>query len=425
MGVAPLAVVGKWVTSGWNQGLANLGDYLTFRGFDTKFARSLQGKATKAEEYAPAEYTWEEDPFMRAVSSATVSMGASAPVTLPAIGVTLASGGLGLPGVITAFGAGMTAYGLESAQIQGGIYSDIIAQTGDPMQAIKKTRGVGEELQKTMPLYFLGAIGLQNMLKGGLKKTISGTLLEFSEELPTEYWQGYQEAKATQGFTGTFGQFIKKNPQLTLDVIAGTLGQSGTMAATVKTYQTIFSKTPSPQEQFYADMIQKGGVDIAVKNLQQQLDNELISTDEYKAEYQRIQNVVATLGKVEQLGLKGDDAKAFIAFSAQTKALSEKVEAETDASIKDILSQRLREAKTQLSEIAEGKGVYAVVTMPGGHNLTVVMPVESLTDSVIKNAESVTIKNDKLLNKDIQEKKTQLVFYLYPCFVVLGQHLNH
>jgi len=87
-----------------------------------------------------------------------------------------------------------------------------------------------------------------------------------------------------------------------------------------KTYQSLFKKAPSPQVQFYTDMIQKGGVNVAIANLQQQLDNDIISTEEYKNELAKVQQVVATLGKVEELGLKGDNAKAFITFSEQVKA---------------------------------------------------------------------------------------------------------
>ncbi len=408
MGISPTMMVGKWTASGWNQGLADLGDYLAFKGFDTKFSRSLQGKRTQAEELSPAEYSWDENPFMRAVSSATTSLGASAPVTGAAIGVTLASGGLGLPALVTTIGSGLTAYGLETAQIKGGIFRQSLEQTLDPAKATETTKKAAEQLEKTLPLYFLSAVGLQNMLKGGLKKTAIGTFQEFGQELPTEYYQSFTEAQATQGFEGTFGQFIEKNPTLALDVIAGTLGQQGAIAGAVKSYQAIFKKTPSPEMQFYTDMVQKGGVELAVNNLQQQLDNDIISVDEYKVQYQNLQNAVATLGKVTELGLKGDNAKAFITFSDQVKQLSERVAAEEDFAAKELLNQKLKDAKAELTEIASGKGVYAVVTLPGGADQTVVMPVENLNDTVIKNAEKISVRNDPTLNKEIQEKKKEL-----------------
>jgi len=88
--------------------------------------------------------------------------------------------------------------------------------------------------------------------------------------------------------------------------------------------------------------------------------------------------------------------------------LQQKAAAEEDPTVRMLHEEKVMEAKAQLTEIAKGNGVYAVVTMPGGNEQTLIMPVENLTDSVIKNAEKVTIKNDALANKDIQEKKKEL-----------------
>jgi len=398
----------KSVMSGWNTGLADFGDYLSFKGFDNRMVRGLQGKRTKAEELSPAEYGWSENPFMRAITSSGTSLGASLPTTGAATAITLASGGAGLPGLVTTIAGGLTGYTLEKAQNTGGVYRDILEQTQDPSLAIAGAADFNEKQVKTLPLYFISAVGLQNLLKGGLKKTIVGAGQELTEELPTEYYQGFTQAQATQGYKGDFGQYIKENPQTTLDVIAGTLGQSGAISMASKTYQALFKKAPNPQVQFYADMIQKGGVNVAITNLQQQLDNDIITTEEYKNELAKVQQVVSTLGKVEELGLKGDNAKAFLTFSEEVKNLQSRAAAETDPAVRMLHEEKVKEAKTQLTEIAKGEGVYAVVTMPGGNDQTLIMPVESVTDSVIKKAEKVTIKNDPLANKDIQEKKKQL-----------------
>lgn len=400
----------KSLASGWNTGLADFGDYLSFKGFDNRMVRGLQGKRTKAEELSPAEYSWEENPFARAITSSATSFGASLPMTGATTALTLASGGLGLPGLVTTVAAGLTGYGLEKAQNTGGVYREILEQTQDPSLAAAGAADFGEKQIKALPLYFISAVGLQNLLKGGLKKTIAGTGQELVEELPTEYYQGFTQAQATQDYKGDFGQYIKENPQLSLDVIAGVIGQSGAISMASKIYQSLFKKAPSPQVQFYTDMIQKGGVNVAITNIQQQLDNGIISTEEYKKELFKVQEVVATLGKIQELGLKGDNAKAFLAYSSALTELTELANQEQDPAIKLLYSKNIAEAKQELTEIASGKGVYAVVTLPGGNNSKVVMPVENLTDTVIKNAEKIEVKNDKLANKDIQDKKKELGF---------------
>lgn len=396
----------KSVINAWEGAMADLGDYASFRGMDNSVSKWMQGRRTQAEMFAPAQYEWDENPFERAITTAGTSLGASLPAIITTIGVTAATGGLGLPGIVTTLAGGAVAYKIDSFQLTGGVYREMLEK--DPDKAIEAASGFEKEHQKLLPTYFVGMLGLQKLLKGGVKGVVAGQAYDIVEELPQEFGQNWMQAKATGDFNGSFGQYVKENKEQVLDIIAGSIGQSATIGSAATIYQKVFSKAPDPVKQFYADMIQKGGVRLAVENLQQQLDTDVVTLEEFKAEKIKIDEVVSTIAKMKELGLEGDQAKAFMVFGKKVSDLKKKIADEKDEGLRIVYQEQLKSAKAELTEVTAGKGVYGVVIMPGTNGkMSVVMPVENITDEVIQNAESIKVVGDKSLNAEIQKKKNK------------------
>ena len=59
-----LNVFGKGLVSGFNRGLAGIGDYLNMQGYSGGFVNSLRGRTTAAESFAPAQYKWDKNEWL-------------------------------------------------------------------------------------------------------------------------------------------------------------------------------------------------------------------------------------------------------------------------------------------------------------------------------------------------------------------------
>src|SRR6266496_2446329 len=417
-GQAPMSgLFQKSVKSGWYSGLANIGSYLSSKGYNNSFTRYLQGKEYEAAVNAPAEYTYKENFLKRAVTGTGTSLGASAPIMLPAMGLTLGTKGLGLPEIVGTIGTGLTSYYGEKAQNTGQVYQQIMDQTGDPSKAIEGAKRYEDKQLVMMPLYFIEAAGLQNLLKGGgIKKYLIGTAQELTQELPTEYWQNYTQAQEAEGYKGNFGSYIKEHPETTLDVIASTLGQSGMVSMAGKVFNQISSLIPQAKAQYYADIIGKHGIDFAMENLQHQFNTGVIDEKQFQAEQEKIMLSAKKLKEFEGLGLKGDDAKAYFTLTESANRLKKAIGEKDDEGLRIGYESKLKETQQELDQLVKGKGAYAIFTLPGGGEQTKIVPLSGIQkldqeghlNTLIHLSDNVEVKGDEDLNKQLQEKKQQL-----------------
>jgi len=417
-GQAPMSgLFQKSVKSGWYSGLANIGSYLSSKGYNNSFTRYLQGKDYEAAVNAPAEYTYKENFLKRAVTGTGTSLGASAPIMLPAIGLSLGTKGLGLPEIVGTIGTGLTSYYGEKSQNTGQVYQQIMDQTGDPNKAIEGAKRYEDKQLVMMPLYFIEAAGLQNLLKGGsVRNYLVGTAQELTQELPTEYWQNYTQAQEAEGYKGSFGSYIKEHPETTLDVIASTLGQSGMVSMAGKVYNQISSLIPQAKAQYYADIIGKHGIDFAMENLQHQFNTGVIDEKQFQAEQEKIMLSAKKLKEFEGLGLKGDDAKAYFTLTESANRLKKAISETDDEGLRIGYESKLKETQQELDQLVKGKGAYAIFTLPGGGEQTKIVPLSGIEkldqqghlNTLIHLSDSVEVKGDENLNKQLQERKQQL-----------------
>jgi len=410
-------ILSKSIISGWNRGLSNLGDYISSKGYDNSFSRWLQSRDYQAEVFSPAQYEYGEDTMKRIVSSTGTSLGASAPILIPAVGVSVASGGLGLPEIATVIGAGATSFVGESAMNTGEVYKNMLEKTGSATIAYQKAREFEDKQKILMPLYFLEGAGLQKLIKGGgISKAATGTLQELGQELPTEYWQGFTQEQVQNDYKKSFGSYIKENPETALDVIAGTIGQSGILSAGGHIFNKINENIPNNQSQYFVDMVHKQGVPFALENLQKQFDTGVIDEEQLKKGQEIINRASQKIKDLDAAGIKGHDAQAYISLSDDINKLTDAAEKSQDDGLTKLYEAKADEKRKELEAIAKGEGVYAVIDMPGGTNATKVIPASSLEqlksegrlDDVIKNADKITVVNDEKLNTELNERKGQL-----------------
>lgn len=416
-GQAPMSgLFQKSLKSGWYSGLANIGSYLSSKGYNNSFTRYLQGKDYEAAVNAPAEYTYKQDFLKRSVTGTGTSLGASAPIMIPSIGLTLGAKGLGVPELVGTVATGLTSYYGEKAPNTGQVYQQIMDQTGDPSKAIEGAKRYEDKQLVMMPLYFIEAAGLQNLLKGGVKKYLIGTGQELAQELPTEYWQNYTQAQEAEGYKGSFGSYIKEHPETTLDVIASTLGQSGMVSMAGKVFNQISSLIPQAKAQYYADIIGKHGIDFAMENLQHQFNTGVIDEKQFQAEQDKIMLAAKKLKDFEGLGLKGDDAKAYFTLTESANRLKKAIGETDDEGLRIGYESQLKETQQQLDELVKGKGAYAIFTLPGGGEQTKIVPLAGIQkldqsghlNTLIHLSDKVEVKGDETLNKELQDRKQQL-----------------
>lgn len=417
MGSSGGGLLGKSTISGWYSGLANIGNYLSMQGYDNSFVRYLQGKQYEADVNAPAEYTWKDNALKRSITSTGTSLGASLPIMAPATAITLGSGGLGLPEVVSTVAAGLTSYYGEKAQNTGQVYQELLDKTGDASKAYQGAKEYEDKQLVMMPLYFLEGAGLQNLLKGkGIKKALIGGAQELAQELPTEYWQNYTEAQQVEGFKGSFGSYIKEHPETALDIIVSTVGQAGAMKFAGKTFSQINDLIKNPKAQYYADIIGKHGIDFAMANLQHQFNTGVIDEATFQSEQEKLMLSAKKLKEYEGLGLKGEDAKAYFSLTENANRLKKAIGETDDEGLRIGFENELKQTQSDLDNLVKGKGAYAIFTLPGGGDQTKIAPLSHLQQlekdgklgQLIYASDGVQVIGDDKLNQELQERKRLL-----------------
>jgi hypothetical protein len=411
-------LLGKSLASGFYRGLSMLGNHLASGGVDNTLSRYLQGKDYEAEALSPGEYKWNKKEWLdRATTSAGTSLGASLPVMLPSAAITIGTGGIG--GVAV---GGTLGFLGERAMNSGGVYDGVLKQTGDPTAAAKAADDFARKQAVTLPLYYLDALVKLKLFKPGVKGVYANTLnagahagFDYYQELATELWQGYTEAQAN-GYTGSFQQYTNENSDTALDVLASSVGSSVGFSAAGKIYRTLGQKTPAAKAQFYTEVVQKEGPEVATQIIDAQASAGELTPEQAEREKQEIGKVASQVQSFEQLGIKGEDAKAYVALSTEVQELKEQLANTEDPAIRSALELKIKQAEGGLNDLAQGKGRYAVVIYPGGARQSAVIPLVNLqqmertgeADELIQTAEAIEIVGDEALNKKYQERKAQL-----------------
>ena len=399
------------VSSGFLSGIASIGDAMSSGGYSNKLVDWMQSKRTSAEELKPAQYEWSGDPLKRAITSSGQSLGASAPLLAPSIGLMAATGG-STAGVV---GSALLSYYGENKQNAGQVYRDVLEQSGDVALARDSANEYFQKTAITLPLYFLGSLGEKALVLGkGLKKAVAGFGLELAEEIPVEYIQSHREAVTSQGYKGNLAQYIKENPELMLDIAVGTGVQAVAMKTVAAAFSRVASAAPAPQTQTLADAIMTQGKEFATRLVQTQFDQGVITEQKRDELFQSIGTIEANLAKLDELGVRGDAAKLHMALSQEMAELQARRKSEKDESIQGLLDQQIAELKTQMTGVLTGQTEYIVFGMPGDVNSKTMLAStfnaldQQAKDDVIRSAKSVTVINNPQLNQQLQDQKQTL-----------------
>lgn len=407
-----LNIIGKGITSGLNRGLANIGEYLNMKGYSGDFVNTLRSRATAGESFAPAQYGWNKEEWLnRALSSASTSIGASAPILLPTIGALVATGG----GAAGAIGSSLVSFAGESAQLGGEQFKESLSQTGDVEEASKKSEQMMKDNMITLPFYFVGGMGDAMIATGkGLRKLATGVALEQLEEVPTEYIQSYNQAVAN-GYKNGIGAFIKENPEIAADTFVSTIGQSAAMKGFSKALSPLQKLVPNSTTQMLTDVVSKQGVDFANTLIDKWYENGKISKDVVATLKQDVTKIATKIPKLQEAGVDGDKAKLMSSLSAQSEELTTKINAEQDPAVKAVYQNQLSTVNQEINDLIKGQAPYVVFKVPGGNEDTRVMtvrefnalPAESSTD-LVKSSDGITVVGDDALNQKLTEQKKQV-----------------
>ena len=407
----------KALISGFNKGLADLGGYLQMNGSDNKFTDWLLNREQTAEGTAIGQYEWNgKDWYKRAIGGSMQSMGASAPMLLPSLAIGLATKGAMMPAISGAL-AGYVSYKGESMQNAGDAYKQRLAETGDVNKAYESANRVEKDNKITLPFYFIGGLGTMKLLQGGGKigSFLSGAALEQAEEIPTEYIQEYNQAKEN-GYSKGWWAFVKENPEIAVDTLVTTLGQSGAMSAVSMAISKIDTSASQPTIQFYADLIKNEGIQFANSVLQNYYNTGVIDEKKFQEQKMELLKVAQSMQKVQNLGVSPEKAQVVTILNANVEDLKKQVEEETDQAAKVILEGKLRQAQADLRGISDNTTPYLVLTLPGGQNSTRIMTMqeyeqlkeEGKIDDIIQAADKVRVVNDNELNSEITKIKEKV-----------------
>jgi hypothetical protein len=407
----------KALISGFNKGLADLGGYLQMNGSDNKFTDWLLNREQTAEGTAIGQYEWNgKDWYKRAIGGSMQSMGASAPMLLPSLAIGLATEGAALPAVSGAL-AGYVGYKGESMQNAGDAYKQKLAETGDVNKAYESAARVEQNNKISLPFYFIGGLGTMKLLQGGGKvgSLLTGAALEQAEEIPTEYIQQYNQAKEN-GYKKGIGSFIMENPEIAVDTLVTTLGQSGAMSAVGKAIGKIDASASQPTTQFYADLIKNEGIQFANSVLQNYYNTGVIDEKKFQEQKMELLKVAQSMQKVQNLGVSPEKSQVVTILNANVEDLKKQVEEETDQAAKVILEGKLRQAQADLRGISDNTTPYIVLTLPGGQNSTRIMTMqeyeqlkeEGKIDGIIQAADKVRVVNDEELNTEVNKIKEEV-----------------
>jgi len=404
------------ILSGFNSGLANLGDFLHLNGVDNKVTEFLRGRSYQAEQYAPPKYEWNKDEWLnRAITSTGTSLGASAPALLPTIGIGLATGGAG---IAPAIATGLTSFAVENAQNAGQQYQEKLLETGDPNVAAKSADKLFKDNTIALPFYFLGGLGDMALLSAksaGIKKYLTGIGLEQVEELPTEYIQSYNEAKSG-GYKKSFTEFVKENPEIAYDTIISTVGQGAALGSIGDSMSSFSKNVPESRSQFFANMIQKKGPEFANAVLGKYYTKGVITKEEYEAQKAELEGLQQKLSKLEDVGVSGEEATLMASLDNQAKDLQLKIDAEQDTAVKAVLQKQLAGVNASISELAAGDLQFIVFNMPGGQGDTRVMTIkdfqalpENEANELLKNSDGISVRSDDdALIENLEERTRKL-----------------
>ena len=387
-------------------------------GYDNSFIDFLRGAEQTAEEYAPAQYKWDGKEWIkRAVTSTGTSVGASLPIMAP----TIALGAMGAPEIPAAFLSGYIGYLGERMQNSDEVYKKELERTGNVSEAYKNAKEFENLSMVELPFHFLGGLGAMKLLnagklgKGAVSKAVTGLLAEEAEEIPTEYIQGYNQAKV-EGYKKSFTSYVKDNPEIGYDTFVATIGQSGLFYGAGKV-MGIFSKdVVQPRTQFLTDIIQKNGIDYAKAVALKFYQTGVINEQSLQDLYNEIGKISNTTQNLSDMNMDDNASKLFIALNFDAAELKKNIEQNKDNELNPIYEQRLKEIKSQISDLSSGNLPYVVFNMPGGVKSTRVMSLSDFNkleksgnhENLIKASESVQVFNSEKENDRFQEMKKSL-----------------
>lgn len=311
---------------------------------------------------------------------------------LPAIGVTLASGGLGAPTAVNMLlGAGVAWTG-ETTTMVGNIKNETFAKTGSVADAEEAGRQMFQAQIDNMYLYSLGMLpftGALNKWFTGIRKSISAPIklglaggIETVAETTQEFYQGSQESAISEYLdVRRANEFrTKENFKKTFITVApvgilGMLGQAGDLHRQYKTNKSVNkdivalkAKTLLNQEmgtvatnQYLFDMVANQGADFAMVAMEAMYTQGVSNKEQFNQSLKAIQQSTKNLAEAKDLGLNDGQAKVYSTIMDEIDSVNDELRlADTEFKV-NILEDRKKILEKELSNYANTKKTDRVI----------------------------------------------------------------
>jgi hypothetical protein len=329
-------------------------------------------------------------------------------IELPAMALTRGIGGGVLSQMLV---GGVIQNTIETADIAGRMKADVFAKTGDPDAAQKAAEESMKSQYYAIPFNVISTLpfigGSTKMIKNVVGRVLASGAVEFSSELPVEYWQNLAEESIKE--TGTYKNALKfhtneklGNTALNIAPVflmgaAGELmpeGKSADQKMIEREAKSFALKTkfadlaPSQKNQFVFDLVQRKGNAFASTFLTSLYTTGNINKATLDELGKTLQESNSLISKSKELGLTPADQKIFMAFQMQYNATQKALEGEQDPILKKALETKLKSYETEINNFTTNKkGNYVVLTYPNNEQYV-------LTYSEAENA----LNNDGFVN---------------------------
>jgi len=323
----------------------------------------------------------------------TGSLGGSMlPTMLPAMALTLASGGAGAPAYISMLLGGGASWMGETATMVGNIENETFAKTGSVADANK----AGQEMLKgqidNMYLYTLDMLPFTGVLDDafrGVRKSIAtpvkilaaGTT-EVVTETAQEFRQGSQEEAISKYMdVDRANEFMtKENLKSTFLTVSPTffLGMAGQAKSSFNDYLTkrdvnkdivaLKAKTLLNQEmgtvatnQYLFDMVANQGADFAMVAMEAMYTQGALNKEQFNQSLKAIQQSTKNLAEAKDLGLNDGQAKVYSTIMDEINSVNDELRlADTEFKV-NILEDRKKILEKELSNYANTKKTDRVI----------------------------------------------------------------
>jgi hypothetical protein len=400
-------------------GVASLGDYLASEGYQSAAIDWMRSMATTGGELDVPDLKLGFDRNL-AMALATRTGGGIGSSAVP-MGAAMLT--------MNPLAGALVSYKMETAMMEADIWKERM-MAGDP-EAKQKADKAGAQTAILLPLYVLEMDRLfAGMKKGGwVNKALNIYAPELAQEVPTEYWQQYLQAKSS-GFKGDFADFVAEDKgNIALETAIATIGMSTVFASMGKSTEAVgralgpkakdqaiislaqrtqmapvdFVPTPSPYKGPDNDPAAPAApagtaqaVDpqaatpsvspITMVNaaLEQAWMNGEMSDEQLVDEKKHAEMILAKQDELAKLGLEPDMIRHYIGLQAEMVYLQNQMAAAKDPVLQAKFEKDIAAIQTQMAKVIDDKIEETIfsVTTPFGDTYTA---TEKELDEIMNN----------------------------------------